>query len=402
MIPILPKPVAPVATRPGLQLRAGDGARLVRNPTGQAVSMQGADWHHPWFTKAYFWPSQNEWVAVVRPGFVNGRCPSVLTTADRMKATPTFLAPITAWDGAADIAQAARLAEETEKVDGKTKLYVPLYRNPLLSLPYRELGLDAPIPLYFVRRGVVEMNRRVVSSDIVLHQPRTALTSQIDFPVDYILGTSIVTQTLSERTPAPNDSLKIISTAQFDPVQNNNYDPGTGDWMRSYEEQTWDETLIATVYLVSPPGAKGNPDGSWMPFVAHKLFWNLNWSQPRLQPPPNMSVPGALTASFSVLAGGVGQLLIGSIMGSINDMMNAAANIVSANSLAGNFWTPTGGGADAVFPDPPEDTTDTFGFDKTARSKAKRAKAIKAGALIDKLDPAFPHNAIAFPISLLN
>jgi len=386
------------------QLREGVGTRITRTQWGQCISMQGATWHHPWFTAAYWWPAQKQWVAVVRPGFLNGRAPCVSTTAERMKSTPSFLAPITAWDGAADIAQAAQLATDDEyaALGPNTQIYVPLYRNPLLTLSFRELGgVDGPIPKYFTRRGVTaDSGRRVVSGDVVLHQPRLALTSQISYPTDLVLGSSIVTQTLGERAPASNDTLKVVAMPQINPPEN--YDPGTGDLVRSYEEQTWDELLIATVFLVSPPHATGNPDGSWIPAVQHALFWNLHWTQPRLQPIPSAAIPGSLSASFSVLAGGAGQLVINSLVASINDMTNEAINITVANSMAGTFWTPTGGGSDSTFPTATTATTDSFGLAKDARNKAKRAAAIASGALIDSLDPTFPYKAVPFALSLLN
>ena len=402
MIPAPPVQRSSAAPPSGPRLRAGAGARITRVPGGQSIAMDSSTWHHPWHTKAYWSPVWKEWVAVVRPGCVNGRAPSVLTTADKMKVTPSFLAPITAWDGAADIAQAARLAEETQTPGGTTPIYVPLYRNPLIPLQFQELGLDIPIPSYFVRRGVTPgSGRRVMSADVILHQPRLALTSQVTFPVDLVLGTSIVTQTLSERAAASNDALKVYSLPQLAPPQD--YDPGQGDLLRSYEEQAYDETLISTVFLVSPPNATGKkPDGSWIPFTKHTLFWNLNWSQPILQQPPSASIPGALTASFSVLSGGLGQLVITSLLAPINDMMNQALNVVTAHTMAGNFWTPTGGGSDATFPAVATPAAPSSGFDKAAKLKAARAAAMKAGALVDTLDPAFPYNALPFPLSLLN
>jgi len=379
------------------RLKEGVGTRITRTPWGQSISMQATTWHHPWFTGAFWWPAQKQWVAVVRPGFVNGLTPSVLTTAARMKATPAFLAPITAWDGAKDIEQAARLATDSDTPTGTSPIYVPLYRNPLLTLSFQELGgADLPIPKYFIRRGVTAQNRRVVSGDVVLHQPRTALTSQLSFPADIAFGSSIVTQTLSLRAPASNDALKIVAMPQINPPDN--YDPGTGGLVRSYEERTWDELLLATVFLVSPPNATGNPDGSWLPAVQHAAFWNLHWTQP-----PFQVLPGDPGVSFiPPLAGGAASLVTNSIIASINDMTTQAINLTIAHSMAGTFWTPTGGGSDSAFPATTTATQSNYGLNKTARNQAKRAAALASGALIDTLDPVFPYKAVPFTLSLLN
>ena len=417
MIPAAPtaKPRrAPAPPTP--RLRAGEGARIVRSPAGMAFSMQSSTWHHPWGTTVCWDGAQKEWVAVVRPGFVNGRAPVVQTTGRRMQATPSFLAPVTAWDGAADIKQAATLASETETVDADTPIFVPLYRNPLLPLVWGACGGEGvAVPAYFSRRAnwiatqgrdasasaesFAASGRQLVSGDIVLHQPRAALTSQFTFPVDLVTGSSIVTQTLSMRDAAPNDQLKLVSMAEYRPPESYS---GTDKLLGDYEEPTWDELLLARVYLLSPPNATGAIDGSWIPFVRHSVFWNLNWFQPLLrQLPSDSRIPNA-TASFSFLAGGAGQLVINSIWASINDMTQGALNVLTAHSLSGTFWAPTGGGSDSAFPEVATPTpVDHFGLSKDLRSKAARVAALNAGVLLDSLDPVFPYRAIPFDLSLL-
>ena len=415
MIPAAPtaKPRrAPASPTP--RLRAGAGAQIVRSPAGMAVSMQGTAWHHPWFTTVCWDGAQKQWVAVVRPGFVNGRAPVVQTTGRRMQTTPSFLAPVTAWDGAADIKQAATLASEstTETVDADTPIFVPLYRNPLLSLVWGACGGDGvPVPAYFNRRAnwiatqgrdasasaesFAASGRQLVSGDIVLHQPRTALTSKFDFPVDLVTGSSIVTQTLSMREAAPNDQLKLVTMAEYRPPESYSaIDKLLGD----YEEPTWDELLLARVYLLSPPNTTGDIDGSWIPFVRHSVFWNLNWQQPALGPLPSDSN----VKFIQPLAGGAAQLVISSMLGQLNDQVDQALNVLTAHSLSGTFWTPTGGGSDSAFPEvAAAKPVDHFGLSKDLRSKAARVTALNAGVLLDSLDPVFPYRAIPFALSLL-
>ena len=94
-------------------------------------------------------------------------------------------------------------------------------------------------------------------------------------------------------------------------------------------------------------------------------------------------------------------LITNSIIASLNDTTNQAINIVRAHSMAGTFWTATGGGSDATFPTATARTTDAFGLAKDARNKAARAAAVKSGALVDTLDPSFPYKASPFSLSLL-
>jgi len=405
------------APGPVPRMRVGYGARVKRSTIGESVSMQNATWHHPWFTSIYWDGAQKEWVAVVRPGFVNGRAPVVQTTARRMQSTPSFLAPVTAWDGAADIAQAAELASEseTETVDADTPIFVPIYRNPMLSLPWREMGAEgAAIPAYFLRRVAwiaskgrsakadsdawTASGRKLFSADVVLHQPRAALTSKFDFPVDLVTGSSIVTQTLSVREAASNDRLKIETMSEYKPPESIS---AMDKLLGNYEEPTWDELLIARVFLLSPPNAAvdSSADGSCIPFVQHSLFWNLSWYQPLLR-----QLPSDRDVTFTVpLAFGLGQMVINSILAPINDMVDRALDSLVSHSLGGTFWTPTGGGSDSAFPEiaATQSASGQYGFDKDLRLKASRVAALGGGVLTDALDPVFPYRAHPFQTSLL-
>lgn len=376
-------------------LRAGRQARIVRGPGGIGVSMDtGGAWLHPWFTRLFWAPVWKQWVAVVQPGLVNGLAPAVRTTARRMQQTPSFRVPVEAWFGQAEILQLAELASQEEpSATPDAPIWVPIYRSPAIALEWRALPAEgAPIPAYFTRRGIDGITRRVVSCDLVLHQPRMALTSSVEFPVDVVLGSSIVTQTLGVRTNA-SDHLKVYSTSDWeDPAIQNN--PTTS---ADFGELTYDELLLARAYLVSPPGATGLPDQNWVPFVAHECFWNLHWWQPKL----DYFDPGQTGAWIPPLAGGFGQLIINSVIASLNDATNNALNNIRAHSLAGVFWTPTGGGFDAHIPDPPASDPERYGFRKDLRLRAERAAAIKAGVPVDSLDPVFPYVGRPVPLSLL-
>jgi hypothetical protein len=107
---------------------------------------------------------------------------------------------------------------------------------------------------------------------------------------------------------------------------------------------------------------------------------------------------GNVLGTLSVLGGGAGYILAGSITASINDLTQGAYNILRANSMAGSLWTPTGGGTTIAFPPaPPEQPKTTL--DKAANAAAK-AKAA-AAARITQLDPPFPHEGQKFNRALL-
>lgn len=417
--------------------RAGTNAAVTRGPGGFSVSLgQAKEWQHPWQTSMWWLGDRKEWVATVRPGFVNGKAPIVRTRAALAKslAGRFYNGLVTARSGAADIARAAELARESgDKLawDGQT-LDVRLYNNPPIQLPFRELGFDSVggngtgVPSFFKRLGVHESktpvsdgfmnaeavlaaqdktqpkgNRLLRAADIVLHQPRLALTSSITYGLGPVTGISNASQTLGLRLATPGDRLKVYATPMWTPPDAAGINPLLGD----YEEPNWDERRIATVYLVSPPdtlpGSK--PDGRWVPYVQHSMFWNLTYlSRNTLEVPRLDNVVGQLIMLGSVLAGGVASLAINWLSADINDLTQNALNMVLAHSMAGAWWTATGGGSSGEFPaELPVAPKQANGWDKAARLQAQRiaaARALKAA----RLDPTFPFRAVEFPISLLN
>jgi hypothetical protein len=236
----------------------------------------------------------------------------------------------------------------------------------------------------------------------VLHQPRPALTSQITLEPGIATGISNVTQTLGLRSAAPGDRLKVYASSQYEALAaiRTGIDPLLGD----YEEPTFDELLIATVYLLSPPNKplRSAPDATWIPYVRHGLFWNLNYATPPFRIAGVGNAVGDLLAPVKFLGGGAAAIVISFLTASINDAYNQALNILTAHSMAGSFWTATGGGSSSEFPEvvAGDDDAGSTGLDKDGRLQAKRnaaAKALKSA----RLDPAFPYRAMPFPEAFL-
>jgi hypothetical protein len=431
-----PPPTAP---------RAGTNAAVTRGPGGFSVSLgKPKQWQHPWQTQLWWLGDLKQWVATVLPGFVNGEAPVVNTTAalalSLAKAGTFYNGLITARSGAADIARAASLAAESTAAADATpagQVDVKLTNNPPIQLAFRNVGFDSDgtvgsaVPQFFKNLGVQNSpqpanlsdpnnpdtadavvaalnvqptpgNRLLRASDIVVHQPRMALTSTISIEDGAITGISNVTQTLGIRSAAPGDRLKVFATSLFDPgsAAALGIDPLSGD----YEEPTWDELLVSTVYLLSPPNAVplSQPDSSWVPYVAHTLFWNLTYlARTVLQVPQLGNATGELVTLGSTLAGGLASFAVNTISASINDAMQNALNLLTAQSLAGTWWTATGGGSSSTFPASPAPAPAPAGWNQAEALQAKRiaaARALKAATL----DPQFPYSGVPFTPSLLN
>ena len=418
-------------------LRISANTRMEQNQLGSNISMsRPRGWKHPWFTQAMWMGKKKAWVAFVVAGFVNGVAPMVRTTVGDLKeARGTFYGQLVdAFTGAAEIKQLAQLAiseadssglADTDQVD------VPLYQNPPIGLnEWRNIGWDGTgtVPQFFQNLGVSKPvqavtgnadtglkiqagnltppkgNRLLRACDIFLHQPRTALTSSITISPDggMVTGLSAVNQTLGFRAAADNDKLKI-QTGTYSALQQSklNFSGATNAMASDYEEKNWDQAPISTVYLLSPPDAPldSKPDTTWQPFAKHNLFWNLLWAQPAVQPFFNTDIFRGITGLVSVIGGGAGIGAVNFIAASINDATQGAYNILQSQSLAGSFWTPTGGGTTSAYPvtvaAPAKPT-----LDKAATAAAKAQAAAKAKRN-RTLDPAFPFEGNKFNLSLI-
>jgi hypothetical protein len=405
----------------GNRWRAGTRVNVVRTPVGQCLTLAPKkEWRHPWFTQAVWVGSESKWVATVQPGFVNGICPvyrQAFLSLAQSQANGFGINPLSG----EFYFSSPIFNKSTGQVAAQTEIFnVPLYAQPAMELGFRNVGFDGPgsvVPDFFKRLGVQDApkgleedllngtldlskqapqrgNRLLRACDIVLHQPRTALTST------WTLGElGQVTQELGMRSALPSERLKIYTTPEF---RDGSLATGIDPAARFFEEATWDETLVSTVFLVSPPDTEpySEPDVTWQPFVRHSLFWNLLYAQPGLEPVASSNV------QFLPPLPGVSGLLIGSyVAASLNDLSQQAWNAILAHSLSGSFWTVTAGGSTAEFPEAVsangnDGSKGIDGLNKDARLAAERLAAQMA-IRAARLDPVFPYKARRFDISLL-
>jgi len=404
-----------------MQVRAGRGMSLRETLYGFAPSASPrGTWKHPWFITPRW--SSGRWSAQVKPGLVNAFAPVVRTTVEEqqeigaqrdfginpLSGVPFFSDPI--------------FDHPTQPVPAAKRIIdIPLYLDPAVALTLSPLGWDGPgdgaVPQFFLDRGVARSprpsggsgdpedgvtvefteppaNLRLLRAcDVWVHQPRLALTSSIE--VAEVFGElSNVTQTLGVRSQVAGDALRVFAgrfTRQ--PIT---IDPTQSD----YEEQAWDDLLIGTVFLLSPPRTPvgSAPDGTWQPFVRHHLFWNLSWVPGTFQP---LSTDHS-TIYIPPLAGGAAQLIINFLIASLNDLTQTAINNLTAHSLAGTFYTATGGGHEAAVADPaPTVAVGSTGFDWKGRASARAVRTQRTRRAV-QLDPPFPYRAEPFDTALLS
>lgn len=404
--------------------RAAANTSLLVSEFGEAIAVRpSTQWKHPWFTQAMWSGSANCWVATVKPGYVNQQTPIYRATVAEQQSlnNPWENNPLTGQPFFSD----SVFQNSSDAAAQNTTLDLPLYLNPAIALNPYAIGWDgdgnAGVSDFFINLGAARAPKDTSLSDLLngetstaeppppnlrllracdiwLHQPRSGLTSSVDLdPSGFITGQGSVNQTLSIASSASSDVLRILQGA-FTPIDfSAAIDPLSFD----YTEPTFDELLISTVYLLSPPNvAPGSePDATWTPYVKHNLFWNLQWVQPFFQQLDND--PG--TPFIPPLAGGVAQLAIGFLASSINDATQQALNILQAHSMAGSFWTASGGGIDGNFAPlvAAQSAATKQTPDKTKNAAAKAEAQYQAQRAV-KLDPDFPYTARGFNTALLH
>ena len=397
----------------------GRGLSQVQSQLGLTISAnRRGKWRHPWQTRAVWLPAASQWIATIEPGFVNATSPIVRTTIEEQKTNGKDFGtnPLSG-----EKYFSAWVFSQPNRELSRTEIEVPLYLSPAIPLRWRAMGFDgqpgSTVPQFFKERGAADAPKQPdplaeetdVSAvnetprglrllrvcDLVLHQPRLALTSHITIEDGIATGISNVFQTIGVRSALPGDVTRIFA-GTFAPMESQ-IDPYAGGLVGLYEEAPWDERLISSVYLLSPPNAEpgSEPDASWQPFVRHSLFWNLNY-----RTPPFRLIDNDPRLPFiPPLAGGAAQGVINFLTSFLNDGTRQALYALTVHSLAGTFWTPTGGGSTAVFPEVPPSKKAT-GLDKAKRLQAERIAAA-ARKSSQKLDPPFPFVALPFDSTLL-
>lgn len=297
---------------------------------------------HPWRTALTYDATLRDWVCRVRPGFVRRQSAAGID----LRVGVTDASGRAAW----------------------------LHDQPALRLPgWRAVGTDAvtagegsaePVPEFFQARGVregseltgdlsrqragleevsalvpPEETRLLRACDLVLHasRPSVGLTSALE-EEDIQIGVRF-----SAPDPAVPSVRLLPRTSRYQATEG-----GALDWAADplaavssggldTGEDLWP---IATLYLLSPPGASAPsarepvPPG-WQPFVRHHTYWNLRYRSAFEGPRPI----APLTLSTGPLAGGAGEPLVRALRQVIQAQGAAVAVFLRRVEPSGRFWS---------------------------------------------------------------
>lgn len=261
-----------------------------RNRIERVTVLPTPQWRHPWYTTCRWDLSEEVWTAEIHPGF----CVSETGEGEPSMRTRASLVSRETLD---------RLEIEPADADADLRVDAWLSESPRLALNadvFRPVGTDADtggnsleaVPQEFLDRGVMGPQvlvteageatlridgpvadrasaRLLRACDLVLHHDRLALSPAVSIEGD----TAVVDLTLAP-PPGREASPYVVPTRKYDAppaidaasvLTGGATDPGT------------DTVPIATVWLLSPRGAKpgSDPDESWSAHVEHHLFWNV-------------------------------------------------------------------------------------------------------------------------------
>lgn len=353
-------------------------ARRRRNRVIAVIGQPGSTWKHPWQCTVNN-DGQN-WNVTIQPGFVNGLTPTVpLPTGSPSTGSPSTGAPSTVplltarlpWRLSAfrDIGPGAAAVSFGTDGENLVSTYEPVPEY------FRALGVG-PAPtaardgLNTVITGTAqdkERERGLKACEVILSQDFRGMVRDED-------GKFIPGPTPKRRRPYLDVRAAMPITVVSDLLFNTTLQH------------------LATIYLMSPPGAgsSSSPDASWTPFVKHRTWRNLNH---------DVNVALAPIAPLEIklpkgLAGGAGDALIQSLVDLALLADQFAIDQLTGSPVTGKFWTRYKSNGETEIPSTinPQLSTvppDPYGIESAARINAANATEAAAQKALP-LEPSFP------------
>lgn len=239
---------------------------------------------------------------------------------------------------------------------------VDLIDGPVIPLNvFRTPGEDDPLPVFFERMGVRKPDGggvQVMPGGVVVDttEPAGAAAVRLLRAVDFYVAVARPSYQATARVvDATGVSGKVVDWAVGYDTSNVDRVGARARLMQAakfpavrrptlierllglFQDEGEDRIWISTVFLLSPPGAMGGPDGSWMAFAQHNPrggFYDLMHASAN-EVPRQVVEPIRL---FTGLAGGIGDLIGNQLLAPFNDFAQRVEAAVATTTTEGRFW----------------------------------------------------------------
>lgn len=278
---------------------------LRRNQLRHAVWMEEAGAGHDWETSVSL--REGAWVATVRPGFVNGRAPVVLSSGALVSLLDGPELPV--------VGLAAMPHGEIPQWfrDRWT------FEAPPKLRPTEEGGLQRIIdPAEIAAAAEAGGYRRLWSTGVWLRVARPRLILEA-------MGSRLLLNVAPEVAADPR--VYVGRGPESEAVSE-------GTVLDGFRDDGWEFVRLATIYLLSPPGTTetAEPDETWAPYVEHHEFYSLA----ARSFPPEIADGGIDTGIPFTLRGS--EILIALGEDRVRRVSEIAA-LASANRVRHEFWS---------------------------------------------------------------
>jgi hypothetical protein len=282
-----------------------------------------ANWNHPW-TITPKWVEDDSgngnWTVTVTPGFVNG-ADAVIGSAD----VPLTSDPV-------PVIKVTALRDATGVGGAYPAIFKKLgARQPEQADPVPDSLDDSPqveVPLFPQKYGT----RRLMAADFILHIDHDGVrtdTTYADPDTGNLVIHSAAFTSAMDRYPYRVDTVPEYTAPQYPTMLDR--------MLGSMDEPNYDELLLSTLWLLSPPDEPDDtpPGPTWLPYTQHRVFWNLGYANVNEF---NFTDPQPITIHTG-LAFGLLDSIGNSMLAPINDEYADVMNGLNATSMQGYFWT---------------------------------------------------------------
>lgn len=305
---------------------AGLNSRIIETKAGVLISptIRPSNWNHSWSLKPR-WVEDDDgkgsWTVTVTPGFVNGADAVIGKDDVPLTADPAPVLKVSA------LRDATGMNGHYPAIFKRLGARKPVEPDPIVSASL-EQDARIDVPLFPEQYGT----RRLMAADFVLHIDHAGVRTDTTY-ADPETG-NLVIHSAAFTAALNRYPYRVSTVTEFTPPQ---YPTMLDRMLGSMDEPNFDELLLSTLWLLSPPDEPDDtpPGPTWLPYTQHRVFWNLGYANVNEF---NFANPQPITIHTG-LAFGLLDSIGNSMLAPINDAYIDVMNGMNETSMRGYFWT---------------------------------------------------------------